>query len=91
MGAVNIFSSSLLWAPLPLFLLQILIILVVVRCIGKLLKAVNQPTVIGEIIAGVLLGPSVAGYIPGFTETIFPPDSKDFLTLFSSVGLCFFM
>lgn len=46
---------------------------------------------IGEIIAGVLLGPSVFGYIPGFTSTIFPDSSKDFLTLFSSVGLCFFM
>lgn len=46
---------------------------------------------IGEIIAGVLLGPSVMGRIPGFTDTIFPDDSKELLTLVSSVGLCFFM
>lgn len=41
----NIFSGALLWAPLPLFLLQILIILVVVRVLGKVLHAVNQPMV----------------------------------------------
>lgn len=47
--------------------------------------------VVGEIIAGVILGPSVMGLIPGFSDTIFPDSSKEFLTLFSSVGLCFFM
>lgn len=47
--------------------------------------------VIGEIIAGVVLGPSVLGYIPGFSDTLFPADSLENLTLFSSVGLCFFM
>lgn len=47
--------------------------------------------VVGEILAGVLLGPSVLGLIPGFTSTLFPSDSLDLLSLFSSVGLCFFM
>ena len=89
--ALSLFSSDLLWAPLPLFLLQILLILLVVRYLGQLLRLLRQPQVLGEILAGVLLGPSVAGYIPGFTSTIFPESSQTFLTLFSSVGLCFFM
>ncbi len=91
MTAPTLFSSDLLWAPLPLFLLQILLILAVVRVMGKALHAVKQPMVIGEILAGVVLGPSVCGYIPGFSETLFTEDSKEFLTLFSSLGLCFFM
>lgn len=45
MTAPDIFDGSLIWSPLPLFFLQVLIILVVVRLLGKILHALNQPMV----------------------------------------------
>jgi len=46
---------------------------------------------IAEIIAGVILGPSVMGRIPGFTETIFPAAGMPVLRLTSTIGLVFFL
>ena len=77
--------------PLSLFLVQILIILVLVRILAKLLGRLRQPPVIGEIIAGILLGPSVFGYIPHFSTTIFPQSSLTVLNVFAQIGLIFFM
>ena len=76
---------------LSLFLVQIVIILVLVRILAKLLGKLRQPPVIGEIIAGILLGPSAFGYIPGFTSTIFPTSSLVIISVFAQIGLIFFM
>ena len=77
--------------PLSLFLIQIIIILVLVRIVAKLLGRLRQPPVIGEIIAGILLGPSVFGYIPNFSNAIFPTSSLTVLNVFAQIGLIFFM
>ena len=77
--------------PLSLFLIQIVIILVLVRILAKLLGRLRQPPVIGEIIAGILLGPSAFGYIPGFSTTIFPTSSLVIISVFAQIGLIFFM
>lgn len=42
-------------------------------------------------IAGILLGPSAFGNIPGFTKTFFPPESHSILNVMANVGLIFFM
>ena len=76
---------------LSLFLVQVVIILVLVRILAKVLGRLRQPPVIGEIIAGILLGPSAFGYIPGFSSTIFPTSSLTVLSVFSQIGLIFFM
>ena len=76
---------------LSLFLVQIVIILVLVRILAKLLGKLRQPPVCGEIIAGILLGPSAFGYIPGFSSTIFPTSSLVIITVFAQIGLIFFM
>ena len=76
---------------LSLFLVQIVIILVLVRILAKLLGRLRQPPVIGEIIAGILLGPSAFGYIPGFSSTIFPTSSLTVISVFAQIGLIFFM
>ena len=76
---------------LSLFLIQIIIILVLVRILAKILGRLRQPPVIGEIIAGILLGPSVFGYIPNFSSTIFPTSSLTVLSVFAQIGLIFFM
>jgi Kef-type K+ transport system membrane component KefB len=55
------------------------------------LSKIRQPRVISEVIGGIILGPSVMGRIPGFTESIFPEDSIPNLNLFANVGLVLFL
>lgn len=47
--------------------------------------------VIAEVVAGILVGPSVLGRIPGFTDHIFPPVSLPFLSLVANIGLVLFL
>ncbi|WP_211999938.1 cation:proton antiporter [Chitinophaga sp. HK235] len=78
--------------PLSLLLLQIILIMVVARAFGILANKVKQPSVVGEIIAGVLLGPSLLGWtMPSFSAFLFPADSMKNLQFLSQIGLAFFM
>lgn len=78
--------------PLAILLLQIVIILLAVRIFGWVCKKIGQPSVIGEIIAGVILGPSLLGaYFPDAFATIFPENSLGSISLLSQVGLILFM
>ncbi len=78
--------------PVSILLLQIVTIVVVARVLGKLANKVGQPAVIGEIIAGILLGPSLLGMLmPSFSSFLFPAESLKSLQLFSQLGLVFFM
>lgn len=78
--------------PLSLLLLQILVILAVSRGFGILLTKIGQPSVVGEIIAGIVLGPSLMGYFfPEFSEFLFPKGSEKNLQFLSQIGLAFFM
>jgi Kef-type K+ transport system membrane component KefB len=73
-------------------MVQILVILIASYCVGWLLRKVHQPQVVGEMVAGILLGPSLLGWIaPGFSAAIFPPESLGHLYLLSQVGLLLFM
>lgn len=89
------FLSSLfhnLQHPLPLLLLQIITIVLVARIFGWIFRKIGQPTVIGEIIAGIVLGPSLFGlYFPEVKEALFPVASLGILQMLSQVGLIFFM
>jgi len=84
-------NISPLGEALTLFLVQIIIIISLIRLLGMGLRYLNQPSVIGEIIAGILLGPSVLGNIPNFSNSIFPPSSLPTIQLFANIGLIFFM
>ncbi len=78
--------------PLALLLAQIVTIVLVARLFGWICTKIGQPTVIGEMIAGILLGPSLVGmYFPEFTEALFPKDSMDNLKVMSQFGLILFM
>ncbi|KGE16012.1 Na+/H+-exchanging protein [Sphingobacterium deserti] len=78
--------------PLAILLVQIIVILLVARFFGWLCKKIRQPTVIGEIIGGIILGPSFLNlYFPTTAATLFPPHSLNNLELLSQVGLLFFM
>jgi Kef-type K+ transport system membrane component KefB len=89
------FLSSLfhnLQHPLALLLFQIITIVLVARVFGWIFKKIGQPSVIGEIIAGIALGPSLFGlYFPDLNHSLFPVDSLGNLQLLSQVGLIFFM
>jgi Kef-type K+ transport system membrane component KefB len=89
------FTDSLLHNlehPLALLLAQIITIILVARFLGWLCKKIGQPTVIGEIAAGIILGPSLAGiYLPGFTAFLFPAQSLGNLQFLSQIGLILFM
>lgn len=78
--------------PLALLLLQMVTIIVVARILGVICKAIGQPTVIGEIAAGILLGPSFVGmYLPEFSAFLFPKESLGNLHFLSQIGLILFM
>src|SRR4051812_46842096 len=78
--------------PFARFLLQLLLILVVTRAAGWLLRKLGQPAVIGEIAAGILLGPSLLGTLwPAFSQSVFPKESLGTLSIVSEMGLVLFM
>lgn len=73
-------------------LLSVAIILVAARAVGWVASRAGQPRVIGEIIAGVLLGPSLLGLVlPGVTAYLFPGPVVDGLRILSQFGLVLFM
>jgi Kef-type K+ transport system membrane component KefB len=78
--------------PLALLLVQIITIVIAARLFGWIFRKIGQPTVIGEIIAGIVLGPSLFGlYFPDFKEALFPLESLGNLQVLSQVGLILFM
>jgi Kef-type K+ transport system membrane component KefB len=78
--------------PLALLLSQSCVIIVVARLVGRLLRRIGQPAVIAEVIAGILLGPSLLGRVsPALAAGLFPKASLPGLSLLSQVGLVFFM
>lgn len=77
---------------LLILLIQISIIIVLSRIIGYLFRKIHQPQVVGEMVAGIILGPSVLGWLaPNISSFIFPPDSLKYLNILSQVGLLLFM
>lgn len=78
--------------PIARLLLQILVIVVAARLLGRLFKRMGQPAVIGEVAAGIALGPSLLGAaLPEATAFIFPAASLPGLQLLSQLGLILFL
>jgi Kef-type K+ transport system membrane component KefB len=94
-GAVALFFRNLsqnLGHPLSLLLIQIIIIVLSSKLLASLLSKIGQPMVIGEMIAGILLGASVLGHFwPEVSNFIFRPDSLANLNFLSQLGLILFM
>lgn len=69
-----------------------LIVIGLSRLVGQAFRWIQQPLVIGEIVAGIMLGPSLFGLLaPSFSATLFPPETIPYLNVLSQVGLIFFM
>lgn len=79
-------------AALGMLLLQITVTLAAARSFGWFIRKVGQPSVIGEILAGVILGPTIFGRLaPGTSAFIFPSASLGTLKLLAEVGVILFM
>lgn len=78
--------------PLSILLLQMVVIIVASRLFGKLFQRIGQPPVLGEIVAGILLGPSLLGLVyPAAMNILFPAASMGTLRLLSQIGVVLFM
>ncbi|BGP05700.1 K(+)/H(+) antiporter [Rhodotorula toruloides] len=77
--------------PLVLVIVQLVLILALSRILALAFRWARQPRVVSEILAGILLGPTAFGQIPGFTENIFPAPSIPFLSLIANLGLVLFL
>jgi Kef-type K+ transport system membrane component KefB len=72
--------------------LQLTVILAACRVAGTLFRRIGQPRVVGEMFAGILLGPSLLGWLaPRFSAYLFPPASLGFLNALAQIGVVVFM
>lgn len=94
-GAWADFIASLkhsLSYPLAVLLLQIVAIILMTRILGWICIKIKQPVVIGEMAAGIILGPSLLGlYYPEVFQALFPTESLGNLQFLSQIGLILFM
>lgn len=78
--------------PLMLFIAQAVAIIATSHAVGSVIRRIGQPMVIAEMIAGIMLGPSLLGAaFPQVHAGLFPAASMPLLHLFSQVGLILFM
>jgi len=79
-------------AALAQVLLALVVVIVVARVFGAVLQRIAQPRVIGEMIAGILLGPSLLGRLaPGISAQLFPPAILPFLSVIAQIGVILYM
>src|SRR6266480_755138 len=79
-------------SPLSRLFLQLFVIIAVCGVVGWFFRRCGQPAVVGEMMAGVLLGPSLFGLLaPHAFQFVFAPSSLEPLRLFSQIGVCLFM
>jgi Kef-type K+ transport system membrane component KefB/nucleotide-binding universal stress UspA family protein len=75
-----------------LILVELLVVIGFSRLIGLGFEKIKQPLVIGEIVAGIMLGPSLLGWLaPAWKAALFPPEAMPSLSVLSQIGLIFFM
>src|SRR5215510_1802611 len=89
-------SSNVVWenfrTPLSILLLQIIVILTMAGLFRRLFRRIHQPLVMGEMVAGIVLGPSVLGLIyPPALALLFPASSLETLRQLSQIGVVLFM
>jgi len=73
-------------------LLALLVIIAASRLVGALFRYLHQPAVIGEVIAGILLGPSLLGQVaPALSASLFPPSILPLLGILAQIGVLLFM
>lgn len=80
------------WQLVGLFLLQLGCILLAAQVFGRLARYIGQPRVVGEMIAGIALGPSLLGwYLPELQQAIFIPETRSWLYFGAQLGVGLYM
>jgi Kef-type K+ transport system membrane component KefB len=75
-----------------LLLSQVAVVLLAGQVVGRLLGRIGQPQVMGEMLAGLMLGPSLLGWVaPTAWAALFPASSLGYVNVLSQIGLVFFM
>lgn len=73
-------------------LLAVILILIATQIFGFVFEKIKQPRVVGEMVAGVVLGPTCLGYfLPAFSASVFPSTIMPYLFVLSNIGLGFYM
>ncbi|XP_071934425.1 cation/H(+) antiporter 3-like [Coffea arabica] len=97
-SAINIHTNGGVWnqgnilsSALPRLQLQLAIIFVLTQSLHVLLMRMHLPRICSEILAGIILGPTVLGNIPNFTETLFPREGDIYIDILSKIGYSFFI
>jgi Kef-type K+ transport system membrane component KefB len=79
-------------SPLSKLVLQLIIIIVAASVTGSVFTRLGQPAVVGEMVAGILLGPSLFGLLaPNAFQFVFATPTLGTLKLFSQIGVCLFL
>jgi Kef-type K+ transport system membrane component KefB/nucleotide-binding universal stress UspA family protein len=75
-----------------LILIELLVVIGLSRLMGIAFERIKQPLVIGEIVAGIMLGPSLLGWLaPQAKAALFPAEALPSLGVLAQIGLIFFM
>jgi Kef-type K+ transport system membrane component KefB len=73
-------------------LLALVVVIIACGISGRILRWLGQPPVIGEVIAGIMLGPSLLGHVaPGVAEFLLPQSTTPFLGMIAQLGLVLYM
>ena len=79
-------------ATVAVFLLAIAIVMLAARVVGALAVKLAQPRVMGEVVAGIALGPTIFGWLaPGAQATFFPSDILPAFGMVANLGLIFYL
>jgi len=78
--------------PLSQLFIQLLVVIGAAQLVGRMFTRFGLPAVVGEMAAGIVLGPSLLGHLaPAAFAFVFPAESLGALKLFSQIGICLFM
>jgi Kef-type K+ transport system membrane component KefB len=74
------------------FFIAVAVVMLVARLFGMASVALRQPRVMGEVVAGITLGPTILGaFLPGVQDALFPEDIIPFIGVVAQLGLIFYM
>lgn len=88
----DVATASVAAVDLPWLILSVAVLVACARAAGLVARRIGQPQVMGEMVMGIALGPSLLGWLaPGLTATLFPVGNLPHLNTLSQLGVLLFM